>query len=303
MSPRCVCMRYADANPDHPFCVTKKGEDLYRAWRIEQFKRNAEVFDVRTYNDYTGYGTGELCAFDEVISTEEKDIWMIWAHIEGMARFLSQDNDRWYHIDDSETNSKRVMLIGTAILTAIDRLIDSGLFVNDSEIRNIGFVLGLLLEFATEFEGTCPANEDGWRIVVIRKLGQHGVKIRATKRSELVAESVSSDAIEEKEDGDGDGDREEKDIELPNRLPDFVEAYKPLPYSPEYTNIDPVIRSWAVWDWKQELQEYTKHHGIGGKIGGDHYDLTVNRSDDESASDDWIEESSDEEEKPVGMPD
>lgn len=75
------------------------------------------AFDVLTYNDYSGYGTGEvvenmLCAFYKVIKSKRKNIWVTWAHIEGMARFLSQENFKWYHIDDSETNAKRVMLIG-----------------------------------------------------------------------------------------------------------------------------------------------------------------------------------------------
>ena len=38
----------------------------------------------------------QLCAFDEAVSSENKNVWTIWAQIEGMARFLSQDNWRWY---------------------------------------------------------------------------------------------------------------------------------------------------------------------------------------------------------------
>ena len=55
-----MCMRYADANPGHPFCVTKQGEDLFRAWRVEQVKRDAEAFGVMAYTDYSGYGTAEV---------------------------------------------------------------------------------------------------------------------------------------------------------------------------------------------------------------------------------------------------
>lgn len=100
---------------------------------------------------------------------------------------------------------------------------------------------------------------------MIRQLGQHGVKVHGTKRSELVAERVRSDAMEkeeeqDEEDGGGDGVEENGDIEPPNRLPNFVKAHKPLPYSPVYARKDPVIRSWAAWDWKQEVRPPTSAH-------------------------------------------
>ena len=55
-----MCLRYADANPRHRFVVTKEGEDLFLRWRVEQIKRYAEAFNVITYTDYSGYGTGEV---------------------------------------------------------------------------------------------------------------------------------------------------------------------------------------------------------------------------------------------------
>ena len=44
----------------HPFCITKRGEDLYRCWRFEQVKRDAEVFGVVGDVEFTGYGTREV---------------------------------------------------------------------------------------------------------------------------------------------------------------------------------------------------------------------------------------------------
>ena len=55
-----MCMRYYDTNPGHLCVVTKRGEDLSRQWRVEQIKRNADAFNVITYNDYSGYGIGEV---------------------------------------------------------------------------------------------------------------------------------------------------------------------------------------------------------------------------------------------------
>ena len=71
------------------------------------------------------------------------------------------------------------MLIGTAILTAIDYLIDLEKFNEDSEIRNIGFILGLLLQFALYFEEACVAHEDDWQVSVVKKADEYGVTIRS----------------------------------------------------------------------------------------------------------------------------
>ena len=39
---------------------------------------------------------------------------------------------------------------------------DMGIFNDDGEIRNIDFILGLLLQFALYFEEACEADEDVW---------------------------------------------------------------------------------------------------------------------------------------------
>ncbi|CAO1605284.1 hypothetical protein XANCAGTX0491_008805 [Xanthoria calcicola] len=286
ISPKCMCMRYADANPGHPFCVTKQGEDLFRAWRVEQVKRDAEAFGVMAYTDYSGYGTAEvvgnmLHAFDQVINTKETDAWSIWAHIEGMARFLSQDNWKFYHIDDAEANGKRVMLIGTALLTALDHLVAAGLLGHDSPIRSIGFVIGLFLEFVVAYEETCESNEDGWRFVVVRRVDAFGIKISGLKAAEQIAEGLREITREEEEaeqeEKEKKGQRDETSSDSDNsdlqkdenNLPNFVNAYKPD------TAPDSEVRSWDAWNWDQEVKIYTVWHGIDGKIEGTQYDLTL----------------------------
>ncbi|KAI4239062.1 MAG: hypothetical protein LQ349_000639 [Xanthoria aureola] len=299
ISPQCMCMRYADANPGHPFCVTKQGEDLFRAWRVEQVKRDAEAFGVMAYTDYSGYGTAEvvgnmLHAFDQVINTKETDAWSIWAHIEGMARFLSQDNWKFYHIDDAEANGKRVMLIGTALLTALDHLVAAGLLGHDSPIRSIGFVIGLFLEFVVAYEETCESNEDGWRFVVVRRVDAFGIKISGLKAAEQIAEGLREITREEEEaeqeekekkgqrdetSSDSDNSDPQKDE---NNLPNFVNAYKPD------TAPDSEVRSWDAWNWEQEVKFYTVWHGIDGKIDGTQYDLTL-AENFESEDDDEVD--------------
>ena len=65
------------------------------------------------------------------------------------------------------------MPIGAAILTAIDCLIEEGLFEMGSR-SGIFSILGLVLEFAVEIEEMCTINEDGWRFIILQKADQHG---------------------------------------------------------------------------------------------------------------------------------
>ena len=53
-------MRRADENRGHHWIITKKSADLYREWRVDQWKRDADAMDVLAYTDYSGYGTGEV---------------------------------------------------------------------------------------------------------------------------------------------------------------------------------------------------------------------------------------------------
>ena len=169
------------------------------------------------------------------------------------------------------------MLIGTAILTTLDVLAASNLFNPDSPIRNIGFITGLLLEFALAFEETCEGDEDGWRFVVLRMLDRKGIEVRGTDRvlsiikglrSIALAETVSVQqkwSLEEDEtkeqrrdegrDGDGKDINErvgqvadkKDDKDAKKKVPNFINAYRP--------DSDPQAecRDWDLWDWKAEV--------------------------------------------------
>lgn len=157
--------------------------------------------------------------------------------------------------DDPETNSKRVMLVGTALLTMIDLLVSVGLFAEDSVIRNIGFVLGLYLDFAVQFDGSCDNNEDGWRYVVVRKANEHGVKICGVKRIEYIVKTIQLDidvGEDEEEHKDEDEKSEDEESAESDDRPNFLKAYKPAPYHP-FGSGPGVPRSWKAWDWGREV--------------------------------------------------
>ena len=146
------------------------------------------------------------------------------------------------------------MLIGTAILTAIDHLIGQGKFHEDGEIRNIDFIIGLLLQFALYFKEACCAYEDRWQVAVVKKADEHGVTIRSLNGIGLVVDRTRSD-LEENEPKE-DCSPEDNNSGKLNERPNFVRAYEPAPWSPAPTNgiqEAGVGRLWDTWDWKQEV--------------------------------------------------
>ncbi|KAL9623040.1 MAG: hypothetical protein Q9204_007979 [Flavoplaca sp. TL-2023a] len=271
ISPQCLCMCPATDNPMHPFCITKRGEDLYRCWRFEQVKRDAEVFGVVGDVEFTGYGTREV--------------------VENIV----------YISDHSTTNL--IQLIGTAVLTSIDLLTTNHLFHPDSPIRNIGFILGLFLEFVIGYEEACEGDEDGWRFIVVRKMDAVGIPVAGTERVVGVVEGLREIVQEEAEqrgrvgleqrdggsidkkgeDGVGRVKGGEDEGDKQRKVMNFVNAYK-LDSDPEAE-----CREWGLWDWRAELQAYKTHHSTNAHIGGTRYDLTLAENwESESESDESV---------------
>ena len=145
-------------------------------------------------------------------------------------------------IEDSEGNAKRVMLIGTALLTTIDVLIQKGLFTNNSsKIRNIGLILSMFLQFAADESGTTECNEDGWNTVVVEKADAHGVTIQG-----LVGIDELVQAIRDEGD-DSDSDEEDLTEDDPEDMRTAMLAcYQSEGYSTR--------RSWKHYCWDIEVR-------------------------------------------------
>lgn len=160
---------------------------------------------------------------------------------------VNQANILFSDIDDSESNAKRVMLIGTAILTTIDYLVDAR---PDGDIRNFGFILGLFLEFVVHFEEACEANENGWRFVALKKADRHAVVIRGYDKLDMMVQNIRMEM--NTSDNEDEELSEDDDASEAGDRPNFLRAYKSAPYHPERRSPG-VTRSWTTWDWKQEV--------------------------------------------------
>ena len=150
-------------------------------------------------------------------------------------------------IEDSEGNAKRVMLIGTALLTTIDVLIEKGLFANNSKIRNIGLILSMFLQFAVD-ESDTSCNEDGWKAVVVEKADAHGVTIQGLMGIEMLIQGIKDNAE--------DSDSDEEDLGEIGNLAKVANCYQ----SGEPSNTDLEAfdfdkqRSWKHYDWEIEVR-------------------------------------------------
>ena len=145
-------------------------------------------------------------------------------------------------IEDSGGNAKRIMLIGTALLTTIDVLIQKRLFTNNSsKIRNIGLILSMFLQFAADESGIAEGNEDGWKTVVVEKADAHGVTIQG-----LVGINELVQAIREEGD-DSDSDTENPAEDDPKHM---MMAMLACYTSGEY----PTKRTWKHYCWDIEVR-------------------------------------------------
>lgn len=154
-------------------------------------------------------------------------------------------------LGDSEGNAKRVMLFGTALLTTIDVLIEKGLFKSeDSDIRNIGLILGHFLKFAHDSKEMCMANEDGWKKIVLERADEHGIKPHMTSIDHIISEIRESN-----DDTNSDEDetpRPEKGTKKENAL----KSYESKPWVGLVTLESlkaGVKRSWTYWNWAVEV--------------------------------------------------
>ena len=161
-------------------------------------------------------------------------------------------------IDDSEGNAKRIMLIGTALLTTIDVLIEEGLFTNSSKIRNIGLILSMFLQFAADESDIPSCNEDGWKAIVVEKADAHGVTIQGLVGIEELVQDIRDNADDSDSD-DSDSDEENSTKVNPKAMiTKMLDCYHSGEYSRETFNLGEQ-RSWKDYYWEIEVRGIPSH--------------------------------------------
>ena len=186
------------------------------------------------------------------------------------------------------------MLIGTALLSAIDVLISHNLFHSNANtvIRNIGLILCHYIQFAQEWTERCRANEAGWTKVAISKAQKHGVRIEGFYGVEKVLDKALNASDAGNSTSASDVGRGPKGDRL-----NMIHAYESTPPLCGEITLESLRahqeggtrRDWSRYDLKKEISAYRRHVMVkvglfgpedynGSSIGGNFYDLTAPRN-------------------------
>ncbi|KAL9040776.1 MAG: hypothetical protein Q9180_001706 [Flavoplaca navasiana] len=219
--PKCMCFESADAFPEHKWVMTLAGRKLFHAWKLEQHLRDPDCYGreitVPIFRKWSGYGICEV--------------------IENMA----------LAINDNQGNGKRIMLIGTALLTTIDLLKTRDRFKTQSSfIRNIGLTRDTIIkDRSITRDDNAPQKSDKppKSRANLKKTKENITKAYAPKPTSKYGGLITLDFLNE--------------------------GTKP---------------EWEAWDWATELRAYTKEQAVkvgpygpmyDKRIGGRFYDLTA----------------------------
>ena len=160
-------------------------------------------------------------------------------------------------IDDSESNAKRVMLFGTALLTTIDILVKESLFKSEnSDIRNLALILGHFLNFVHDMKEMCKAIEDGWKKIVLERADEHGVE------PYMISEIRESDDDTNSDHSDIDGTPRPKIGTKKESIENAAKSYESKPWVGLVTLESlkaGVKRSWTYWNLATEVYPSHEH--------------------------------------------
>lgn len=116
--------------------------------------------------------------FKKTISPYKK-----WAYVEGLAVwFKGTDLNAWIQNDDGEGTKRIVEMIGLMTLTTFDMLEEHDFFKIDSEIKTIGIVCLLLLEFLSDWAEDLDV---GWGCEIVRMCDDAGIDLRKQIRKQV----------------------------------------------------------------------------------------------------------------------
>ena len=178
------------------------------------------------------------------------------------------------------------MLIGTALLSAVDVLISHNLFhsSNNTVVRNIGLILCHYINFGHLWAERCRNNEAGWMGVVISKAQAHGVRIEGFYGMEEIIDKALK------------ASRTTSSTSSVGKL-NMIHAYESAPPLWGHITLESLRaheeggtrRDWSRFDLKKEISAYRRHVMVkvglcgpedyrGSTIGGKFYDLTAPRN-------------------------
>ncbi|KAJ5157323.1 uncharacterized protein N7482_008423 [Penicillium canariense] len=182
----CRCTKPIEEHPDHPYTLSLGGLQKFATTSTLCSLRNPDMFDMHIYNDFYGYGLQEVLGNLLVDFEEAKDDWkQQWYICEAMTLFFLRydpaalfmyvaffyfpspcrptgflSNVRsLFRIEDGEGLELFLHTVRTMFLAMMANLERHNLLKPDSEIKNIGMVMGLAIRLDA-YAGDCEGFED-----------------------------------------------------------------------------------------------------------------------------------------------
>ncbi|KAI4176182.1 MAG: hypothetical protein LQ343_001226 [Gyalolechia ehrenbergii] len=268
----CMCGRFADRNPGYKWIVTNKASQLFREAIEQASGRDQGAYGIYLFNRWDGYG---IC---EVVE-----------NMVGLPACFGIER---------EANAKRLMLIGTALLSVIDVLISHSLFHSDSntKIRNIGFIICYYIYFAHQEHESCRNNEAGWTRVLVQKAEEHGVHIEGLYGIEDMINALNASPSKTITSASASSNKHQRPSRGVSNL-NMIHAYESAPPLVGVLTLELLRaheeggtpRDWSKYDLKKEISAYKRLQAIkvgvfgpedygGSTIGGKFYDLSAPRN-------------------------
>ena len=105
----------------------------FRLWCLEMDFRDQDLYCMRFYEDFTGYGTLELIqnfffTYHKAWVNKNRDIKVMWRHISSFGHFLAvSDTCTFQRIEQGDVFLKTVNVLGLAVLSMLDALEQEGM--------------------------------------------------------------------------------------------------------------------------------------------------------------------------------
>ncbi|KGO70923.1 hypothetical protein PITC_066040 [Penicillium italicum] len=144
----------ASEHPGEKWIFSNAGVAKWIALNQGTLVRDPDNFGMYVYNDFFGYAIMELVENLLVDFDEAAGDWkMQWAICEATGLFFQTDAIMpMVGCDDGETVNEMCVAFATMFLSMLATLERNDLFKSDSEVKNIGAMIGLFIRFIVDFQ-------------------------------------------------------------------------------------------------------------------------------------------------------
>ncbi|KAK4033347.1 hypothetical protein C8A01DRAFT_50035 [Parachaetomium inaequale] len=145
----CLCNKPAAEHPNHLWILSFAGKRKFHAQDVHCELRCPDNFGMYTFNKHVAYGILEVLQnlildFEEAADNYRER----WAVCEALAFFLKSSDAMDVTRVGGDTVDETFLIIGRLFMTMLAQLQRENLLSSDSEIKNLGLIMALFMDFA-----------------------------------------------------------------------------------------------------------------------------------------------------------